>query len=379
MDWRIPLFKIYWDKDDVNAVSSTIKRGMSWAIGPEITQFEQALATYLNVKYCLAMNSGTSALHAALLAYGIGPGDEVIVPSFTFISTANSVLFTGARPVFADIEEKTFGLDPADVERKITGKTKAIIPVHIAGSPCLINEITEIARKHSLIVIEDNAEAIGAKAGGIMTGSFGDAAILSFCQNKPITTGEGGAVITNSEEIYEKLKLIRSHGREEKKGENYFTTTDYMDYVALGYNFRMSSILAGLGLAQLKKLDKIIQMRRERAHQYDDLLSRIEKVTIPNPPPDYYHVYQMYNIMVPSVLRDGLREYLTKNGIMTKVNFYCIHQTRFYRDVLKYNISLPVTEKVSSQSITLPLHPEISRKDITTITDCIADYLSKAK
>jgi dTDP-4-amino-4,6-dideoxygalactose transaminase len=379
MDWRIPLFKIYWDKDDINAVACTIKRGMRWAEGPEITEFEQALAAYINVKYCLTMNSGTSALHALLLAYGIGPGDEVIVPSFTFISTANSVLFVGARPVFADIEEKTYGLDPADIERKITDKTKAIIPVHVAGSPCLIKEIADIARRHNLLLIEDNAEALGARAGETKTGSIGDAAILSFCQNKPITTGEGGAVVTNSEEVYEKLKLIRSHGREDKKDVNYFTTTDFMDYITLGYNFRMSSILAALGLAQLKKIDKIIDMRRICAHRYDDLLSRIENVTIHQPPPDYYHVYQMYNIMVPSPLRDGLREHLSQNGILTKVNFYCIHKTQFYRDVLKYNISLPVTEKISSQSITLPLHPEISRKDIGDVVGCIADYMANEK
>ena len=215
MEWKIPLFKIYWDKDDVKAVENAIKRGMSWAIGPEVTQFEQKLADYLKVKYCLTFNSGTSALHAALLAHGIGAGDEVIVPSFTFIATANAPLFVGAKPVFADIEEKTLGLDPADVEKKITPRTKAIIPIHYGGCPCLIEELRDVARRHNLLLIEDAAEALGAGINGKKAGSIGDAGILSFCQTKTMTTGEGGAVTTGSPEIYEKLKLIRSHGRSE--------------------------------------------------------------------------------------------------------------------------------------------------------------------
>ena len=379
MDWRIPLFKIYWDKDDIAAVNKAIRRGMEWAIGPEVTQFEENLAAYLKVKYCLTTNSGTSALHAILLAYGIGPGDEVIVPAFTFISTANSVLFVGAKPVFADIEDKTCGLDPKDVERKITPKTKAIIPVHVAGIPCQIEELKNVALKHKLILIEDTAEALGAKVGATKAGSTGDAAILSFCQNKTITTGEGGAVVTNSEDIYNKLKLVRSHGRLETKGSNYFSSTQYMDYMTLGYNFRMSNITAALGVAQLKKLDKIIDMRRERAHLYDTAFAKPGNVIIPQVPPGYYHVYQMYNIMVPANLRDGLMTHLADNGIMTKVNFYPIHKTHFYKNELKYNIPLPVTEKVSSQIMTLPMHPKISQKDISDITGCIADFLADAK
>jgi perosamine synthetase len=379
MDWRIPLFKIYWDKDDIAAVNKAIRRGMEWAIGPEVAQFQENLAAYLKVKYCLTFNSGTSALHAIFLAYGIGPGDEVIVPSFTFIATANAVLFVGAKPVFADIEEKTCGLDPKDVEKKITPKTKAIIPVHVAGISCLIEELKSIAQKHKITLIEDAAEALGAKVGETKVGSIGDAAILSFCQNKTITTGEGGAVVTNSEDIYNRLKLIRSHGRLETKGSNYFSSTQYMDYVTLGYNFRISNITAALGVAQLKKLDKIIGMRRERAHLYDNALAKLGNVITPQVPPGYYHVYQMYNIMVPAKSRDGLMQHLTDNGIMTKVNFYPIHKTHFYKNELKYNVTLPVTEKVSSQVMTLPLHPKLSRKEIDDITGCIADYLLKTK
>ena len=180
-------------------VSQVIRKGAFWAAAPNIAQFKEKLSEYLAVSYCVTFNSGTSALHAILLAYGIAQGDKVIVPSVTFITTANAPLFVGAKPVFADIEDVTFGLDPDDVSRKITGKTKAIIPIHFAGSPCMVKQLKEMAQSHGPVFIEDAAEALGASVNGRKVGSFGDAAILSFCQNKIITTGEGGAVVADSD------------------------------------------------------------------------------------------------------------------------------------------------------------------------------------
>lgn len=375
MDWQIPLFKIYWDKDDIDTVNEAISRGTGWAIGPEVSKFEERLSQYLNTSYCLTFNSGTSALHAALLAYGIGSGDEVIVPSFTFIATANAPLFVGAKPVFADIEEKTYGLDPGDVERKITSKTKAILPIHFAGCPCLIGELKQVADKHNLLLIEDAAEALGADINGTKIGSIGDAAILSFCQNKLISTGEGGAVVTNSREIYEKLQLVRSHGR--SSDVDYFSSTEYADYVALGYNFRLSNINAALGLSQLNKLPKLIEMRRENARLMDRRLSSIKRITPPLYPEGFYHVYQMYTIRVAAEFRDGLMNYLAKRGIQSKVYFPPVHQTAFYKGKLKYDCTLPVTESISQQVITLPMYPSLSEEEITFITDHVVDYLSK--
>jgi len=256
MTWEIPLFKMYWDDDDVASVSNTIKSGMSWAAGPDVSAFEQEIAHYIGTNYCLTFNSGTSALHAVLMAHGIGKNDEVIVPSFTFIATANAPLFVGAKPVFADIDDITYGLEPTDVNERITKKTKAIIPVHYGGCPCRIRELREIADDNHLLLIEDAAESFGAKVGDQMTGSFGESAMVSFCQNKIITTGEGGAIVTDSQDIYEKLKLIRSHGRFERA--DYFSTTAPMDYITLGYNFRISSITAALGRSQLRKVEKIL-------------------------------------------------------------------------------------------------------------------------
>jgi dTDP-4-amino-4,6-dideoxygalactose transaminase len=250
---------MYWDQDDIETVNTAIRSGMNWAVGANVTQFENELAAYIGMKYCLTFNSGTSALHSGLIAHGIGNGDEVIVPSFTFIATVNAPKFVGAKPLFADIEESTLGLDPESVIEKINPKTKAIIPVHYGGCPCRIRELREIADDHNLVLIEDAAESFGASINGKMIGSYGDSAMLSFCQNKVITTGEGGALVTDSRDLYEKIKLVRSHGRLETA--DYFSSSECMDYVTLGYNFRLSNISAALGLAQLRKVEAIIEMR----------------------------------------------------------------------------------------------------------------------
>lgn len=378
MEWKIPLFKIYWDNEDLETVSEAIQRGMFWAIGPNIEKFEEMLSQYAGTKNALVFNSGTSALHATLLAYGIGQGDEVIVPSFTFIATTNAPLFVGAKPVFADIEDKTYGLSPDNIESRITTKTKAIIPIHYGGCPCLIEELREIARKHNLLLIEDAAESLGATVDGKKVGSFGNAAILSFCSNKVITTGEGGAVVTNDREIYEKLKLIRSHGRAENI--SYFSSTDYMDYVTLGYNFRMSDITAALGIAQLRKIDRIIGMRRRNAKILSARLSRIAEIEVPHPPDNFLHVYQMYTIRVKKgkEKRDALSAYLAKQGIMTKVYFHPVHQTHFYKNKLGYVCDLPITESLSRQLLTFPMYPTLTEHDIDFIVDNIATFFTRS-
>ncbi len=372
MTWKIPLFKIYWDEEDVEAVTTAIKAGMNWAVGPNVEQFEDLIASYVGTDYAVTFNSGTSALHTALLAHGIKKGAEVIVPSFTFIATANAPLFVGAKPVFADIEEETFGLGPEDVKEKITKKTKAIIPIHYGGCSCKIRELKEIADDHNLILIEDAAESLGARIGDKKVGSFGDSAMLSFCQNKIITTGDGGAIVTNTKKIYEKLKLIRSHGRLETS--DYFSSTEYMDYITLGYNFRMSNIVAALGVAQLKKVDKIIEMRRKNAEYLTASLKReLKEIMTPVPPNEYYHAYQMYTIMVDN--RDKLMKYLADNGIMTKVYFSPVHLTHFCKNELGYTCKLPVTEETSTQVLTLPMYPALTKEEMDFILDNIKCFV----
>lgn len=361
---------MYWDDDDVSGVSKVIKSGMSWASGPQIAEFERIIADYIGSKYCLTFNSGTSALHAVLLAYGIGPGDEVIVPSFTFIATANAPKFVGATPVFADIETSSFGLDPADVETKITKRTKAIIPVHYGGFPCKIKELKKIADDHGIPLIEDAAEAFGASIGKRKVGTFGDSAILSFCQNKIITTGEGGAIVTGNRDLYEKLKLLRSHGRPDTV--DYFSTTQILDYITLGFNMRISSMTAALGIAQLQKIDHILSQRRADAEYYQSRLTGISGISVPKETRGTYAVYQLFSIQTKK--RDKMIKALEKEGIMTKVYFSPAHKTHYYQKVLGYTDSLPVTEAISEEILSLPFYTGILRSDLDTVINAIENF-----
>jgi len=379
MSWKIPLFKTYWDETDIESVTNVIKRCSYWATGPEIREFEEKIAEYVGAKYAITFNSGTSALHALLLAYDLNRGDEVIVPSFTFIATANAPLFVGAKPVFAEIEDRTYGLDPEDVKKRITPKTKAIIPIHYGGCPCLIKELKEIAEDHNLLLIEDAAESLGAKINDRKVGTFGDSAMFSFCQNKVISTGEGGVITTDSKEIYEKLKLIRSHGRLET--QDYFSSAEYMDYVTLGYNFRMPTMNAALGLSQLKKIDKVIKMRRDKAEYMTKKLSRIKEITLPTAPPDYFHVYQMYTIRIDGTrqIRDRLIQYLGDKGISTKVYFEPVHLSYFYKNKFGFKGGdLPVTERIADQVLTFHTHPLLKNEEMDYISEEIDKFFSEA-
>ena len=364
MKWKIPLFKLHSDSKDINAVSRIIKSGMNWATGDDVVLFERELAIYTGVKYAVSFSSGTAALHAVLLALGIGKGDEVIVPSFTFISTVNAVLFVGARPVFAEIERETLGFNYKDVERKITKKTKVIIPVHIGGLACDIRELERIARKHNLFLMEDAAESLGATINNKKVGSFGNAGMFSFCAPKIISTGEGGAIVTNSRDIYEQLKLLRSHGRADTK--NYFETTEYLDYIQLGYNFRLSNILAALGRTQLKKIEKLIAVRRKNAVYLSRQLKNIHEISVPMEPKNYRHIFQMYIVQVKGgkSQRDALQKHLNEKGIMAKVYFPPVHLSRFYRLKGFKKGHLPETEAISNEVLALPMYPGLKKKDM---------------
>lgn len=373
MDWKIPLFKIYSDNSDIENVSRVIERGSNWANGPEIREFENDISEYIGTKYALTFSSGTSAMHALLLANEVGHGDEVIVPSFTFIATASTPLFVNAKPVFVEIEDRTYGIDPEDLKERITSKTRAIIPVHYAGCPCLIKEIKEIADDYNLFLFEDAAESFGARIKNQKVGSFGDAGIFSFCQNKIITTGEGGAIVTDSKEMYEKLKLIRAHGR--LQTQDYFASSENIDYVALGYNFMMSTITAALGISQIKKVNKIIELRRDKAAYMNEKLSKIEGISLPMPAYDFYHVYQMYSIRVHENIRNDLTRYLSQKGIFTKVYFSPVHLTEFYQKRLGYTYGqLPITEKLSNQFLSLPMFPTLTELEMDYIVEEITNY-----
>ena len=375
---KYPLFDIYWDKEDIQTVTRIIKRGSYWAAGPEIQEFEKKLSKYFNTKYVVTFNSGTSALHAILLAYEITSG-EVIVPSMSFISTANAVILAGAKPVFAEIEEETIGLDPEDVKKKITDKTKAIIPMHYGGKVCKnIKVLRKIADEHDLILIEDNAESFGAKINDKFAGTIGHAGMLSFCQNKIITTGEGGAICPNDEKIYEKLLLIRSHGRVEKPGTDYFSNINVSDYIQVGYNYRMPTMCAALGISQLKKIEKIIELRRKRGKYYDENLKEIPKIDIIPELVGSRTVYQLYSILLKNLeKRSKLQNYLLKNGIYTKIYFEPIHLKTFYRKKFGYHEgNLPITESLSSRILTLPFSLLFKDEDQDYIINTIKNFFN---
>ena len=373
-NWKIPLYKIFTDEEDLNLITKVIQRGNNWALGPEIEEFENALKNYVGVDYCLTLNSGTSALHSTLLANEIGPKDEVIVPSFSFISTANSVLFVGGKPVFADIDESTFGLSTSSIISKKTTRTKAIIPMDYGGSSCNILEINKIAKDNNLILIEDAAESLGSSIHGKKIGSQSDCAIFSFCGNKVLTTGEGGAVVTNSKKIYEKIKLIRSHGRMDIS-TNYFDNENDSKYTSLGYNWRMSSLTAALGISQLNKLDKLIKMRQNVASKLSAGLSKFKEISIFNPPSGYENIYQLYTIRLPSIeLRNDLHNFLTTKQIFSKVYFNPIHMTDFYRINFPSQVSLSMTELISNQVLTIPLYPNMTNEEIIYILESFNEF-----
>jgi len=362
----IPLFKIYNDESDISAISNVIKSGMFWATGNEIAEFEDKISQYIGTKYSTVMNSGTSALIAALTACDIKEGDEVIVPSFTFVATAFAVSVVGGIPIFADIEEKSCGLDPKDVEKRITKRTKAIIAVHYSGYPCEIKKVKKLTKKRNLILIEDAAEAFGAKIGNKMIGRFGDISIFSFCQNKIITTGEGGAIVTDSYGVQKRIKQIISHGRNNKG--KFFESKKPMDYVSLGYNWRMSSISAALGLSQIKKTEHNIRERTKIAEYYQEKLSKIDGINLIDGQAEARNVFQMFPIRVKN--RDLLMKFLGDQKIATRICFNPVHKCYYYKDKTK----LPVTDQVSNDILTLPIYPKMVRGDLDLIIKKISEF-----
>lgn len=375
---NIPLFEIFTTKSDIARVASVIKRGNYWATGPEISEFEKEIAKYIGMKYCVIFNSGTSALHSTLIAFNIGLKDQVIVPSFTYISAVNAVLFVNAKPVFAEIEEKSFALELNDVKKKINKRTKAVLLTHYGGCPSInTTKLKQLAKKHNLYLLEDCAESFGARIGKKMVGSFGNAGIFSFCHNKIITTGEGGAVTTDSENIYKKLRQIRSLGKSENK---LLSDGSKKDYIVLGFNFRMSSINAALGLSQIKNVEKIIKARRKIGLQYNSNLEIIKELNLAfkEIPDNFYPVYQMFTLKTSTNLRNKLMKYLLDKGVQVEVYFEPVHLTTLYKNLNNKSTNfLPITEKVSKEVLSIPIYPTLTSEKRKYITIQIKKFFNK--
>lgn len=349
------------EEDDIQAVAS-ILRGDFITTGPAAAEFEKKTAAYVGAKYAVTVSNGTAALHIACLAAGIQKGDEVIVPAITFAASANCVLYCGGKPVFADIDPVTYNIDPADVERKITDKTRAIIPVHFTGQPCEMDEIHRIARKYGLLVIEDGAHALGAKYRGKKIGSLSsDMTIFSFHPVKPITTGEGGMAVTDSEKLYQRLMLFRSHGitREEslmEKNEGGW----YYEQLELGYNYRMTDIQAALGSSQLKKLDRFLARRRELAKRYDRAFENVPGLRTPKQLPYAESGWHLYVLQFPGADRDKVFADLREAGFGVNIHYIPVYRHPYYRKHGYQDVYCPNAEELYAHMISLPLYPGLT-------------------
>ena len=376
---KIPLFKIASSKHDISAVSKIISSKSSWAAGSVINKFEDEIKKLNKTKYAIAFNSGTSALIAMYLAYDL-KNSEIIVPSFTFIATANAVILSNAKLKFCDIEDETYGISFDELKKIITKKTKAVVLMHYSGCPARDTiKIKKLCKQKNILLLEDNAHSYGAKIKEKFAGTFGDSSALSFCQNKLISTGEGGAVVTNNKIVYEKLKLIRSHGRLEKDDQSYFNSLEEFDYIELGYNFRLSSLNAALGISQIKRHFKDnVKKRIKNANYMIKKLSKFKDLTLPVPPRDHDHFYQQFTIRISNFsnsLRNNLQNYLIKNGISARIYYEPIHLKTYYKNLHKKNpIKLPMTEKISNSIITLPIYPDMTFKEIDYIFKQIENF-----
>ncbi|WP_341875741.1 UDP-4-amino-4,6-dideoxy-N-acetyl-beta-L-altrosamine transaminase [Defluviitalea saccharophila] len=375
----LPYGRQWIDEDDIQAVINVLKSDYL-TTGPAIEEFENQLKTITGAKYAVAISNGTAALHAACFAAGIGEGDEVITTPMTFAATSNAVLYCGGTPVFADINPGTYNIDPKDIRRKITNKTKGIIPVHYTGQPCDMDEIMQIAKEHNLIVIEDAAHALGAEYKGRKIGSIGDMTTFSFHPVKPVTTGEGGAITTNDEELYQKLMLFRSHGitrdREMLLNDN---AAWYYEQHVLGYNYRMTDIQAALGCSQLNKLESFLQKRREYAEMYNGAFKDLDGVIIQKQLNDTLSGWHLYVLQLDTdkirpdrrVIFDELRIH----NIGVNVHYIPVYYHPYYQK-LGYKKGLcPNAEKLYDRIITLPLFPKMSKEDIMYVIKIVKELV----
>lgn len=356
----IPYGRQTIDEDDINAVVDVLKSDYL-TTGPKIAEFEQAVASYTGAKYAVAISNGTSALHAACFAAGIGRGDEVITTPLTFAASANCVLYCGGTPVFADVDPYTYNIDPEDIRKKITDKTKAIIAVHLAGQPCDMDEIHSIAQEHNLIVIEDGAHALGSVYKGKKVGCLSDMTTFSFHPVKPITTGEGGMIMTDNEELYKRLVLFRSHGI--TRDESMMTRNEgpwFYQQLDLGYNYRITDIQCALGCSQMRKLDKFLKRRRELAERYNNAFIECDNIVTPYQLPDTQSGWHLYIVQVKNHDRKQVFETLRDKGIGVNVHYIPVYMHPYYQEHGYKDVHCANAEEIYSHIISLPLYPGLN-------------------
>lgn len=367
-DSRIPVAAPVLDGREIEYVMEALQTGWISSIGRFIEAFEHGFAEFCGVKHAVACNNGTTALHLALVALGVGPGDEVIVPSLTYIASANTVTYCGAKPVFVDNDPVTFNIDPKELERKITPRTKAIMPVHLYGHPADMDPIMDLAREHGLLVLEDAAEAMGARYRGRRAGSLGDCAAFSLFGNKIITTGEGGMVTTDSDELAARLRLYRGQGMDPQR--RYW-------FPVIGYNYRMTNVAAAIGLGQLERIEAHLAARRRVAEGYDARLSSLRQhLSTPHTESWAEHVYWMYTIQLvdPSrAHRDAVMAAMDAEGVETRPVFHPLHTLPPYAPIADGDY--PNAVSCAARGINLPTHGRLSEADLDRVAAALARAL----
>ncbi len=357
----IPIANPIIEDEEIQEVVKVLKSGFI-AQGPKVAEFEEKFANYVGTEYAVAVSSGTTALHLALLAAGVGEGDEVITTPFSFAATGNSILYTGAKPVFVDINPQTYNIDPQKIEEAITSKTKAILPVHLYGQPADMGIISQIASENNLVVIEDAAQAHGAIYHGDMAGELGDMACFSFYPTKNMTTSEGGIVTTNNKEMADKIRILRAHGEKER-----------YQHSVLGYNFRMTDISAAIGVAQLKKLDKFNLKRIENAAYLSEHINEIDGIKAPYIMDEVKHVFHQFTIRVEKGSRDDWIKFINENGVGTGIHYPIpIYKQELYQN-LGFSDECPEAEKAALEVLSIPVHPNLKVEDLEKIVQVLED------
>lgn len=375
----IPYGRQTIEEDDIQAVVEVL-RSDYLTTGPKISEFEKMVADYVGAKYAVAISNGTSALHAACFAAGIQAGDEVITTPLTFAASANCVLYCGGTPVFADVDPKTYNIDPEDIRRKITDKTKAIIAVHLAGQPCDMDEIHKIAKEHNLLVVEDGAHALGSVYKGKKVGTLSDMTTFSFHPVKPITTGEGGMIVTDNEEFYKKMMLFRSHGI--TRDENLMTRNDgpwFYQQLDLGYNYRITDIQCALGCSQMKKLDRFLSRRKEIVARYNEAFADCENIVTPYQLPETESGWHLYIVQVKNCDRRKVFEALREQGIAVNVHYIPVYMHPYYQEHGYKEIHCRKAEEVYSHIISLPLYPTLTEEQQEFVIQGIKQCVEHAK
>ncbi len=367
----IPYGKQTIEQDDIQAVVDVLQSDFL-TTGPKIAEFEQTVADYVGAKYAVAISNGTSALHAACFAAGIEPGDEVITTPLTFAASANCVLYCGGTPVFADVDPKTYNIDPEDIQRKITDRTKAIIAVHLAGQPCDMDAIHSIAREHGLIVIEDGAHALGSVYKGKKVGSMSDMTTFSFHPVKPITTGEGGMIVTDNEDFYKKMILFRSHGI--TRDDSMMTRNDgpwFYQQFNLGYNYRITDIQCALGCSQMKKLDRFLARRKEIVARYNEAFADCDNIITPYQLSDTESGWHLYIVQVKKCDRRQVFDYMREKGIGVNVHYIPVYMHPYYQEHGYENVHCANAEEIYSHIISLPLYPGLTSEQQDYVIDTL--------